>query len=111
MSPQIDSSKSNIFSKDNFRHKLEKKLELRKQQNLFRKRITLASRQGPTIKIDGHHLINFCSNDYLGLANHPDVISAFKTSADQFGVGSSASSLVCGRSNLHHQLEKKLADK
>ena len=111
MSPQIDSSKSNIFSKDNFRHKLEKKLELRKQQNLFRKRITLASRQGPTIKIDGHHLINFCSNDYLGLANHQDIISAFKTSADQFGVGSGASSLVCGRSDLHQRLEEKLAEK
>jgi len=106
MSPQIDSCK-----KDNFRHKLEKKLELRKQQNLFRKRNTLASVQGPTIKIDGHHLINFCSNDYLGLTNHQDVISAFKTSADQFGVGSGASSLVCGRCDLHQQLEEKLAEK
>ena len=106
MSPQIDSCK-----KDNFRHKLDKKLELRKQQNLFRKRNTLASGQGPTIKIDGHHLINFCSNDYLGLTNHQDVISAFKTSADQFGVGSGASSLVCGRSDLHQQLEEKLAEK
>ena len=106
MSPQIDSCKKN-----NFRNKLEKKLELRKQQNLFRKRNTLASGQGPTIKVDGHHLINFCSNDYLGLTNHQDVISAFKTSADQFGVGSGASSLVCGRSDLHQQLEEKLAEK
>jgi 8-amino-7-oxononanoate synthase len=116
MSPQIDSCKKNNSGKnnsgeDNFKNKLEKKLELRKQQNLFRERNTLASRQGPTIKIDGHHLINFCSNDYLGLANHQDVISAFKTSADQFGVGSGASSLVCGRSDLHQQLEEKLADK
>ncbi len=116
MSPQIDSSwkdssKRNSSSKDNFKRGLEKKLKLRKQQNLFRKRNTLASRQGPMIKIDGHHLINFCSNDYLGLANHPEVISAFKTCADQFGVGSGASSLVCGRSDLHLQLEEKLADK
>jgi len=111
MSPQIDSPKKDHSGKDSFRKKLEKKLELRRQQNLFRKRNTLASRQGSTIKIDGHHLINFCSNDYLGLANHQDVISAFKTSADQFGVGSGASSLVCGRSDLHQQLEEKLADK
>lgn len=111
MSPQIDSSRKNKAGEDNFKIKLEKKLELRKQQNLFRERNTLASRQGPTIKIDGHHLINFCSNDYLGLTNHQDVISAFKTSADQFGVGSGASSLVCGRSDLHQQLEEKLADK
>ena len=111
MSPQIDSCKKDNSGNDNFRHKLEDKLKLRKQQNLYRKRNTLASRQGPTIKIDGHHLINFCSNDYLGLANHQDVISAFKTNADQFGVGSGASSLVCGRSDLHQQLEEKLADK
>ena len=116
MSPQIDSrrkdsSRKNNSVKVNLKNKLEKKLELRKQQNLFRKRITLTSRQGPTIKIDGHHLINFCSNDYLGMANHPDVISAFKTCADQFGVGSGASSLVCGRSDLHRQLEEKLAEK
>ena len=111
MSPQIDSPRKNNSGKDNFRNKLEKKLELRKHQNLFRKRNTLASRQGPTIKIDGRSLINFCSNDYLGLANHQDVISAFKTSADQFGVGSGASSLVCGRSDLHQQLEEKLAEK
>ncbi len=111
MCPQIDSSKRNSSSKDNFKNKLEKKLKLRKQQNLFRKRNTLASRQGSTIKIDGHLLINFCSNDYLGLANHPELVSAFKACADQFGVGSGASSLVCGRSDLHQQLEEKLADK
>ncbi len=111
MSSQIDSCKKDNSGKDNFIHKLEKKLELRKQQNLFRERNTLASRQGPTIKIDGRSLINFCSNDYLGLANHQDVISAFKSSADMFGVGSGASSLVCGRSDLHQQLEEKLADK
>jgi 8-amino-7-oxononanoate synthase len=105
MSPQLDSSGEN-----NFRHKLEIKLKLRKEQNLFRKRNTLVSRQGPMIKIDGCLLINFCSNDYLGLANHQEVVSAFKANADQFGVGSSASSLVCGRNNLHQQLEEKLAD-
>lgn len=116
MSPEIDSSKRNSSkrnssSKDNFKRGLEKKLKLRKQQNLFRKRNTLATRQGPMIKIAGHHLINFCSNDYLGLANHPQVISAFKACADQFGVGSGASSLVCGRSDLHQRLEEKLAYK
>jgi 8-amino-7-oxononanoate synthase len=110
MSPQLDSSKKDSSGENNFRHKLEIKLKLRKEQNLFRKRNTLVSRQGPMIKIDGCLLINFCSNDYLGLANHQEVVSAFKANADQFGVGSSASSLVCGRNNLHQQLEEKLAD-
>ena len=111
MSYHIDSARKDRSGKDNYIHILKKKLELRKEQNLFRKRNTFASRQGPTIKVDGHRLINFCSNDYLGLANHADVVSAFKAGADQFGVGSSASSLVCGRSDLHNQLEEKLADK
>lgn len=106
MSPQVNQSR-----KDSFKHKLERRLERRKQQNLFRRRNTHTLRQTPTIKIDGHLLINFCSNDYLGLANHPDVISAFKTGAEKFGVGSSASSLICGRSYLHQQLEERLAVK
>ncbi len=116
MSSQIDSSEKYISKKNNsrkvsFRQKLEKKLKFREEQNLFRIQNTLASRQGPMIKINGRELINFCSNDYLGLSNHQEVISALKASADQFGVGSSASPLVCGRSDLHHQLEEKLADK
>ncbi|MEE8233471.1 MAG: 8-amino-7-oxononanoate synthase [Gammaproteobacteria bacterium] len=116
MSPQIDSSKKdnsekNNSGKDGFRNSLEKKLKDRKEQNLFRKQHTLASRQGSTVKIDNRELINFCSNDYLGLANHPKVVSAFKKTADQYGVGSGASSLVCGRFDLHQRLEERLAEK
>ena len=94
-----------------FSEKLEKKLDTRKKEKLFRKRQTIISRLGTAVRIEDRDLINFCSNDYLGLANHPDIIAAFKVGADKFGVGSSASSLVSGRSILHQQLEEKLVDK
>lgn len=115
-SPRKDNSEENISRKNNsgkdgFKDRLEQKLKDRKVQNLFRKRHTLTSCQGPTVKIDGRLLINFCSNDYLGLANHPEVVSAFKKTADQYGIGSGASSLVCGRCDLHQRLEERLAEK
>ena len=64
---------------------------------------------GAEVVVDGKSYLNFCSNDYLGLANHPDVVKAFQQAANQFGVGSGASHLVCGHSALHHQLEMELA--
>ncbi len=108
---QKDNLKKNNSEKNNFRHKLEKKLKRHKQQNLFRRPYTVVSRSGSLFKIDSHLLINFCSNDYLGLSKHKAVIFALKEAADKFGVGSSASPLVCGRSHLHQQLEETLAEK
>jgi 8-amino-7-oxononanoate synthase len=60
--------------------------------------------------IDGRELINFCSNDYLGLASHPEVVASLKAGADQYGVGSGASHLINGHSRAHHILEEELAD-
>lgn len=61
------------------------------------------------IDIDGRRLLNFCSNDYLGLSQHPEVIAAFKLAADQSGVGSGAAHLLGGHSHEHHALEEELA--
>lgn len=63
----------------------------------------------PQVIVDGKPYLAFCSNDYLGLANHPDVISALQASAQTFGVGSGASHLVAGHSSEHHALEEELA--
>ena len=82
----------------------------RHDQHLYRSRRVLQSAQGAEVVVDSQTYLNFCSNDYLGLANHPEIIAAFKNAADQFGVGSGASHLVCGHSHLHHQLEDELAD-
>ena len=82
----------------------------RKQQSLYRVRRTLESPQGSQVNIDGRVLDNFSSNDYLGLANHPAVVSAFQKGAEAFGVGSGASHLVVGHSRPHQALEEQLAD-
>lgn len=62
------------------------------------------------MRIDNTSLLTFCSNDYLGLASHPDVVSAFRQGADDYGVGSGAAHLVNGHSLAHHALEEELAD-
>lgn len=77
---------------------------------LYRSRRVIDSPQGIHLKIDGRNIVNFCSNDYLGLANHPEVISAFKSGVDQYGVGSGSAHLICGHSSAHHALEEELAD-
>lgn len=78
--------------------------------NLYRQRRVTQGPQGPKQVIDGKTCLTFCSNDYLGLANHPDVVDAFKKAADEYGIGSGASHLVNGHSKAHHQLEEELAE-
>ncbi len=85
-------------------------LEERRAQSLYRSRRISEGPQGATLNVDGRELVNFCSNDYLSLASHPEVISAFKQGAEKFGVGSGASHLINGHSSAHHALEEELAD-
>lgn len=80
------------------------------EQGLYRSRRVIESPQGVEVVVDGQKLINFCSNDYLGLANHPEVIEAYKKASDQYGVGSGSAHLICGHSQVHHQLEQELAE-
>lgn len=84
-------------------------LQRRQQDHLYRYRKLLQSAQGPEITVDGKTLTAFCSNDYLGLANHPKVIEALQSAARRYGVGSGASHLVAGHSSEHHALEEELA--
>jgi len=84
-------------------------LEILAAQGLYRSRRVIESPQGINLKIDGQTIVNFCSNDYLGLANHPSVVNAFKTAVDYYGVGSGSAHLICGHSAAHHALEEELA--
>ncbi len=72
--------------------------------------MVLTSPQGAEVVVDGQRLLSFCSNNYLGLANHPAVVAAFKAGADRYGVGAGASHLVSGHTQAHHALEEELAD-
>src|SRR5690606_5528328 len=73
-------------------------------------RKVLSSPQSATVVMDGRQVLAFSSNDYLGLAAHPEVIAAFENAARDFGVGSGASHLICGHSSEHHAFEEELAD-
>ncbi len=92
-----------------FHTRLGAALEKRRHQGLYRQRLTLESPQGPVVQLQGREYLNFCSNDYLGLAAHPRLVEAFRAAAERYGVGSGASHLVCGHSAPHHELEEALA--
>lgn len=81
----------------------------RRAAHRYRHRRVLETPQSPELVVDGKSYLAFCSNDYLGLANHPDVIKSLQTAAEYYGVGSGASHLVNGHSSEHHALEEELA--
>ncbi|MGA6098217.1 8-amino-7-oxononanoate synthase [Stutzerimonas marianensis] len=89
---------------------LQFRLAARRADHLYRQRPLLEAPQGPAVVVDGKPLLQFCSNDYLGLANHPEVIAAMQQGAATWGVGGGASHLVIGHSTPHHQLEEALAE-
>ena len=89
---------------------LDQSLKERAAQHLFRQRRILETPQGAELKVDGRQCLAFCSNDYLGLANHPQVVRAFQLAANQYGLGGGASHLIVGHSTPHHQLEEELAE-
>ena len=89
---------------------LASRLAERRAAHLYRQRPLLETPQGPEVMVEGERLLAFCSNDYLGLANHPDVIAAMQQGAAKWGVGGGASHLVLGHSTPHHALEEALAE-
>jgi len=89
---------------------LNARLAARRAEHLYRQRPLLQSPQGPEVIVDGKPLLAFCNNDYMGLANHPEVIAAWQAGAERWGVGGGASHLVIGHSTPHHALEEALAE-
>ena len=82
----------------------------RAAKSLLRTRRVIEARDGMRVRIDGRELVNFCSNDYLGLSQHIDVVSALQESAAWHGVGSTASAGVCGHHSEHALLERECAE-
>lgn len=87
---------------------LQLELAQRAEQGLLRQRRMLQGMQGAHVVINGKRLLSFCSNDYLGLASHPALISAMSEAAQQYGAGSGASHLVTGHQTAHEVLEQRL---
>ena len=85
-------------------------LKEKQQQHLYRSPRISESAQQPLMQIDGKEYLTFCSNDYLGLANHPKIVKAFQQAAEKYGVGSGAAHLINGHSIQHQKLEEELAE-
>ncbi len=82
-----------------------------KEQGLYKDEREIASPQSSHIKLSsGKEVLNFCSNNYLGLADNPEIIASAKKSFDEFGFGLSSVRFICGTQTIHHKLEKKLSE-
>lgn len=92
-----------------FDEELNRRLEMLREQGLRRELRRVDSAQGPRIKIVGKTFLNFSSNDYLGLANHPALKEAAIKAIEKFGAGAGASRLICGSLTPFHELEETLA--
>jgi glycine C-acetyltransferase len=80
-----------------------------KQAGLFNRIRTIESPQGAWLQVDGKRVLNFCSNNYLGLANHPAIVKAAKEGIEKMGVGPAAVRSIAGTMSPHIELEKRLA--
>ena len=106
----IDSSNISLNrSLSKLDNKLSQALNQRKQQHRYRSRRITSSPQGVECIVDGKAVISFCSNDYLGFANHPKVREAAESGLKKYGVGSGAAHLINGHTEAHHLLEEELA--
>ena len=88
---------------------LREALDKRRSEQLHRERLVLDGPQGAEVLVNGKRYLAFCSNDYLGLANHPAVIARFQQAANRYGLGGGASHMIIGHSRAHHELEEALA--
>ncbi|MDD5093841.1 MAG: 8-amino-7-oxononanoate synthase [Dehalococcoidia bacterium] len=89
---------------------LEQRIETLKERNLYRHLRTLESAQDTWVSLGSRKVLNLCSNNYLGLASHPQVKEAAAGGAGEWGCGSGASRLICGNFSYHELLEKRLAE-
>jgi 8-amino-7-oxononanoate synthase len=86
------------------------RLEELRRRGLHRRQRLIEGPQGPRVLLDGGEVLLLCSNNYLGLADHPKVRAAAADAAERFGAGAGASRLISGTMSLHHTLEQRLAD-
>lgn len=89
---------------------LTQEIDSLKEQGLYNRIRTIGSAQGAWLTVDGKNVLNFCSNNYLGLANHPKIVEAAKEATRKYGVGPAAVRSIAGTMDLHVQLEQRLAE-
>ncbi|WP_309608500.1 glycine C-acetyltransferase [Flavobacterium sp.] len=89
---------------------LQNELNTIQDNGIFKKERIITSPQGAEIVVNGETVLNFCSNNYLGLSSHPEVIQAAKDTLDSHGFGMSSVRFICGTQDIHKTLEKKIAE-
>ena len=89
---------------------IQQEIDALKEAGLYNRIRTIESPQGARLVVDGKQVLNFCSNNYLGLANHPRLVKAAKEAIDQYGVGPAAVRSIAGTLDLHLALERKMAE-
>jgi len=95
----------------NIKKHLQEELKAIKEAGLFKDERIIVSPQDAEIKLDsGQEVLNFCANNYLGLSNHPTLVEAAKNALDTHGYGMSSVRFICGTTDLHKELEQKIAD-
>jgi len=95
---------------ENFLTLLTTQLDTLKKQGLYKEEREISSPQGAKIAVSGsHQVINLCANNYLGLANHTEMIQAAKDGLDQYGFGMASVRFICGTQTLHRQLERNIS--
>nr|WP_217807330.1 8-amino-7-oxononanoate synthase [Methylomagnum ishizawai] len=92
------------------RGELRARLAALERDGLYRRRRVLEGPQGVDVVVEGRQRVNFSGNDYLGLANHPEVVAALRRGAEDYGAGAGAAHLVSGHGRAHHALEEELAE-
>ena len=96
---------------ENIKEHLQKEIQDIKDNGLFKTERIITSPQGAEITINtGETVLNFCSNNYLGLSSHPEVVQAAKDAMDTHGFGMSSVRFICGTQDIHKKLESKIAD-
>ncbi len=99
------------MSTHSFYQQINQQLEQTRQDGLFKNERIITSSQSADIAVaDGSHVINFCANNYLGLANHPHLIAAAKAGMDSHGFGMASVRFICGTQDLHKTLEQNIAE-
>ena len=93
------------------RDQLQNTLDEIREAGLYKEERIITSQQSAEIAVStGDHVVNFCANNYLGLANHPDLIEAAKEGVDKYGFGLASVRFICGTQDVHKELERRIAD-
>ena len=99
-----------LIMNEHFTQRIAAEIEAIKAAGLFKTERIIESAQGPEIRVNGHVVLNFCANNYLGLSSHPKVIDAAKKYIDHRGFGLSSVRFICGTQDIHKELERKLSE-